>query len=186
MADIKYKLMKNYVLGLVLLTLFSCTNNNTGSNSQVADTAAVKVAAPAVGVEFSKPVEQEIYAGYITLKNALVSTQFDAAKKAAADLSKSLKAREGCETTAVTADKIAGAKDIAVQRKEFVGLSADVIALFKHADLKNGLVYVQHCPMANDGNGADWLASESKIQNPYYGSEMMECGAVVEEIKTVK
>jgi Cu(I)/Ag(I) efflux system membrane fusion protein len=62
-------------------------------------------------------------------------------------------------------------------------LSTDVIALFKHADLKKGSIYVQHCPMANNGDGGDWLATENKIQNPYYGDEMMECGRVLEEIK---
>jgi len=36
--------------------------------------------------------------------------------------------------------------------------------------------------MANNGNGGDWLSSEKKIQNPYYGSDMMECGAVLETI----
>jgi Cu(I)/Ag(I) efflux system membrane fusion protein len=38
--------------------------------------------------------------------------------------------------------------------------------------------------MANKGDGGDWLSSVKKIQNPYYGDEMMECGSVVEEIKT--
>jgi Cu(I)/Ag(I) efflux system membrane fusion protein len=188
---IKYKLMKNYILGLVLLTLFSCTNNNTGNtdataDSSIADSTAVKTADASSETELSKPVEQAIYDGYIALKNALVAANFVNAKKLAADLSKSLKAREGCENTALIADKISSAKDIAAQRKEFTALSSDVIALFRHADLKKGVIYVQHCPMANGGNGGDWLANEQKIQNPYYGDEMMECGAVVEEIKTAK
>lgn len=86
--------------------------------------------------------------------------------------------------TAIIANKIENSTDIAVQRKEFTALSNDVIALFKHADLKSGTIFVQHCPMANKGEGGDWLSSAQKIQNPYYGSEMMECGAVIEEIKT--
>jgi Cu(I)/Ag(I) efflux system membrane fusion protein len=183
--------MRNYILGLVLLTLFSCTNNNTGNtgaaaDSSVADSAAVKTADVSSGTELSEPVEQTIFDGYIALKNALVATKFEDAKKVAADLSKSLKAREGCENTALIADRISAAKDIAAQRKDFTALSSDVIALFRHADLKKGVIYVQHCPMANDGNGGDWLANEQKIQNPYYGDEMMECGAVVEEIKADK
>jgi uncharacterized protein DUF3347 len=182
--------MKNYILGLVLLALFSCTNNagNTGAaaDSSAKDSAAVNTANVSSGTELSDPVEQEIFDGYIALKNALVATKFEDSKKVAADLSKSLKARKGCENTALITDRIAAAKDIAAQRKEFTALSSDVIALFRHADLKKGVIYVQHCPMANDGNGGDWLANEQKIQNPYYGDEMMECGAVVEEIKTVK
>jgi hypothetical protein len=49
--------------------------------------------------------------------------------------------------------------------------------------LQRVMIYVQHCPMANNGDGGDWLSAENKIQNPYYGSEMMECGAVIAEIK---
>lgn len=178
--------MKKYVLGLVLLTLFSCTNNNTDTATTDSDSSAVETKDVIAGIALSKPVEQSIFDGYIELKDALVATKFDEAKKAAATLSTSLKARQGCENTALIAEKIASAKDIKTQRKEFTDLSSDVIALFKHADLKKGAIYVQHCPMANEGNGGDWLASEKKIQNPYYGDEMMECGAVVAEIKTTK
>jgi hypothetical protein len=186
---IKYKLMKNYILGLFLLAMVSCTGNNSGNAGTAADSLAAdtsKTLATASGAELSDPVEQAIFDGYIALKNALVAAKLEDAKKVADDLSKSLKAREGCENTALIADRISAAKDIAAQRKEFTALSSDVIALFKHADLKKGVIYVQHCPMANEGNGGDWLSSEQKIQNPYYGDEMMECGAVVEEIKTPK
>ena len=42
--------------------------------------------------------------------------------------------------------------------------------------------YVQHCPMANDNNGADWLSKEKEIKNPYYGDKMLKCGMVSETI----
>jgi len=44
-------------------------------------------------------------------------------------------------------------------------------------------VYYQHCPMANDGKGANWLSKENAIKNPYYGSQMLTCGSIVETIK---
>ena len=44
-------------------------------------------------------------------------------------------------------------------------------------------VYVDHCPMYNDGKGADWLSKENGIKNPYYGSQMLTCGKVKETIK---
>jgi len=182
--------MKNYIPGLVLLTiLFSCTNNDTkttGSTDSSTNTIKKDSVYSLATVELASPVEQNIYNGYIALKNSLVATKYEDSKKLAAALAISLKAREGCENTAVTAERIASAKDIIAQRKEFTAVSSDLIALFKHAGIKKGSIYVQHCPMANNGNGGDWLASESKIQNPYYGDEMMECGAVVEEIKTTK
>ncbi|WP_449440520.1 DUF3347 domain-containing protein [Pedobacter steynii] len=115
-----------------------------------------------------------------------MNQKFEDAQKAATQLKSSLTNFPGCENTAVIAEKIASAKDIANQRKEFTYLSSDVIAMFKHADLKKGSIYVQHCPMANNGDGGDWLASEKQIQNPYYGDAMMDCGAVLEEIKASK
>jgi Cu(I)/Ag(I) efflux system membrane fusion protein len=43
-------------------------------------------------------------------------------------------------------------------------------------------VYLVHCPMAFDFRGADWLQSSSEIRNPYFGSEMLECGSVKETL----
>jgi hypothetical protein len=180
--------MRNYIAAGILMVACSCTNTEkkaagAGTDSNV---VATTVSDTTANVELNDVKVQSIYDGYIALKNALVTTKYDDAKKAAEQLKISLASYKGCENTALIADKIANAKDIASQRKEFTALSSDVIAMFKHADLKKGTIYVQHCPMANGGDGGDWLASEKKIQNPYYGDEMMECGAVLEEIKTGK
>jgi hypothetical protein len=32
--------------------------------------------------------------------------------------------------------------------------------------------------MALDNEGADWLALEEQIRNPYFGDKMMKCGLV--------
>lgn len=178
--------MKNYVLGLLLFAFVSCTHGTDKTAGAAADSTDHAAVAGTAGVELAKPVEQDIYDGYIKLKNALVAGESGAAGNAAKELVVSLKAREGCENTAVIAGRIAAARDIAAQRKDFTALSSDLIALFKHAELKKGEIFVQHCPMANNGDGGDWLASEKSIRNPYYGDEMLECGAVVEEIKTAK
>ncbi|MEJ2880847.1 DUF3347 domain-containing protein [Pedobacter sp. GR22-6] len=176
--------MKRYIAAGVILIAFSCTNAEKTSKVASDSTVAVAQESATAEIELKDTKVQSIYDGYILLKNALVATEFEAAKTAAATLKISLEGYKGCENTALLAGKIAGAKDIAAQRKEFTSLSSDVIALFKHADLKKGAIYVQRCPMANDGDGGEWLASEKKIQNPYYGDEMMECGAVIDEIKT--
>jgi hypothetical protein len=176
--------MKKYIGIAFLFALMACTNaNNKGLTA--ADSAAKTE--PAVGVadvKLADPKIDLIYKGYVGLKNALVAGNPTGAKQTAMELSASLKAFEGCENTALIADKIAGTEDLRVQRKEFTALSSDVIALFKHVDLDKGAIYVQHCPMANNGDGGDWLSSEKEIRNPYYGDEMLECGAVLEVIKT--
>ncbi len=175
------KRMNKYIGALLLLALMSCQNSeHKGSEHQ---DSTEKVAEKEQVVEFKDAKVQGIYDGYINLKNSLVNTKYDEAKNASKALSNKLAAYDGCENTALIADKITSSANIEEQRKQFTFLSSDVIAMFKHADIKKGTIYVQHCPMANKGDGGDWLSSNKKIQNPYYGSEMMECGSVLEEIK---
>lgn len=177
--------MRKYLAVMLITGIVSCTNTDkkVAGNS---DTTSTTVKTAAADVELKDTKVQAIYNGYIALKDALVSTKFEDAQKAAAVLKTDLANYKGCENTSLIADKIAIAKDIKTQRHEFTSLSADVIALFKHADVVKGTIFVQHCPMANNGDGGDWLAAEQKIQNPYYGDEMMECGRVLEEIKPAK
>ncbi len=175
--------MKKY-FGLAFMLIVLACNNAEKKSTETKDTTSVKVVqSSSTALSFTDEKVGAIYTDYLALKDALVATNADEAKVASTKLGESLKAYAGCENTAITAAKIGNAKDIAAQRTAFTSLSADVIALFKHASLTAGTIYVQHCPMANNGEGGDWLASEKKIQNPYYGSEMMECGAVLEEIK---
>jgi hypothetical protein len=178
--------MKKYIGIAVLSTFMACTSTVKKETAVTDSTATADQTAEVNEVKLADPKTESIYNGYISLKNSLVAGNAAAAHQAAQDLAVSLKAFEGCENTALIAEKIAGTEDIKVQRKEFTALSSDVIALFKHADIKQGAIYVQHCPMANNGDGGDWLSSDKKISNPYYGKEMLTCGAVLEVIKAKK
>lgn len=80
------------------------------------------------------------------------------------------------------ASQIANAKDIKKQRHHFVTLSKEMYSLMKVAKYDT-TVYYQHCPMANDGKGANWLSKENEVKNPYYGSKMLTCGKTVETLK---
>jgi hypothetical protein len=173
--------MKNYTGVVLMLVLAACSNAQSPKESDHSKT--VETATASVGVELENPKLQSIYNDYVILKDALVGSNYEPAKAAAASLEKQLAGYEGCENTSLIAKKISASKDLAAQRKEFTYLSSDVIALFNHATIKKGTIYVEHCPMANKGDGGSWLSSEKKIQNPYYGEEMMECGSVTDEFK---
>ena len=80
------------------------------------------------------------------------------------------------------ATQMANSKDIKKQRNHFVTLSKEMYSLMKVVKYDK-TVYYQHCPMANDGKGANWLSKENEIKNPYYGSRMLTCGKTVETIK---
>ncbi|WP_432712932.1 DUF3347 domain-containing protein [Pedobacter sp.] len=174
--------MNKYIGAVLLFALASC-GNTTQDSAKGTDSAAVTAPTAITAVSLKEPTVQAIYAGYIKLKDALVNADDKTAREVAKELSAKLSTYDGCENTALVADKIATAKTLKDQREEFTSLSSDVIAMFKHADLQAGTIYVQHCPMANNGDGGDWLSSNKEIRNPYYGDEMMECGAVVQEIK---
>lgn len=78
--------------------------------------------------------------------------------------------------------KITETEDIEAQRKQFDFLSQALIKSIKVFGITNSTFYVQHCPMANDNEGADWLSKHEKILNPYFGEKMLTCGTVQDTI----
>lgn len=68
------------------------------------------------------------------------------------------------------------------QRKQFDFLSQTMINMLKVFGTNKDTLYVQHCPMANDDKGADWLSTEEKVLNPYFGEAMLRCGIIEETI----
>lgn len=80
------------------------------------------------------------------------------------------------------ATEIAATQDIKKQREFFIPFSKSMYELIKVAKYETP-VYLQFCPMANGGKGANWLSKENAVKNPYYGSQMMTCGKTVETIQ---
>jgi len=74
--------------------------------------------------------------------------------------------------------KISELGDVQEQRKQFDFLSQTLIRTIKVFGMLDDTLYVEHCPMAMDGKGADWLSRETAIRNPYYGDDMLTCGLV--------
>lgn len=180
--------LKQYLgISALLISLGACTST-TQQTSQVTADSIVKVMEDTspVAVEFKAAKTGMLYAGYITLKDALVASNFEQAKIAAQGLTPLLSKHAGCENTAIISQQIENAKDLAAQRVAFTTLSSDLIALFKNAELQSGTIFIQHCPMANKGDGGDWLSTNRLVENPYYGDQMMNCGSVIEEIKAAK
>ena len=83
---------------------------------------------------------------------------------------------------AFDAGHIQESKDAEHQRSHFSTLSKNIYSLIK-VSKQTTTTYYAHCPMYNNGKGANWLSSEKEIKNPYYGSQMLTCGSVEETIK---
>jgi Cu(I)/Ag(I) efflux system membrane fusion protein len=73
--------------------------------------------------------------------------------------------------------------DIEQIRKAFQSVSATMIGMANTFTPLGETIYVQHCPMADNNKGADWLSTEKNIKNPYFGSSMLTCGEITTEIK---
>ena len=77
---------------------------------------------------------------------------------------------------------IMATKNADKQRVYFKSLSKNMFEVIKVSKSETP-VYYQFCPMADGGKGGSWLSLEEVIKNPYYGSQMLSCGKIVETIK---
>ena len=78
---------------------------------------------------------------------------------------------------------IADSQDLENQRMHFVELNEHLVALARNLSGAEVPLYIQHCPMANENQGAVWLSSEREIRNPYYGDAMLTCGSILDSVQ---
>lgn len=76
------------------------------------------------------------------------------------------------------ADKVG---NISHQREHLVVLSKDFYELAKTFGTEKQ-IYKVFCPMYDNDKGAYWLSDVNEVRNPYFGSEMLRCGLVQEEL----
>ena len=76
------------------------------------------------------------------------------------------------------AEQIGKEADVEKQRTQFSFLSELIIQTLEAFGYEGDKLYIQHCPMAMDNEGADWISTEKQIRNPYFGDKMMKCGSV--------
>lgn len=79
-------------------------------------------------------------------------------------------------------NQIVQAQDISTLRQSFASLSNQMYQLVKEGNLTSPTLYWQHCPMALNGQGANWLSTEEKVRNPFLGQKMPGCGSVEETL----
>jgi hypothetical protein len=176
--------MKHVISGLIVAISFTACNQSAKTNAtESADSTAVGLSSPA---DLKDENTQKVYNTYLKLKDVLVASDSSGAREAGKELAAALAEIKGCENTSDLAAKISTSDDLATQRGHFTALSSDIVDLMKHTDVNSGTLFVQYCPMANEGNGGYWLAAEKEVRNPYYGDEMLNCGEVKETIEAGK
>lgn len=145
----------------------------------------------------AKEALQPLYTDYLNLKDALVADKLTEAQKAAVHMQTSLASvdmavfKDRAHDTWMTfsddleraLEHAPHAKTIEELRKAFQPISNTMIALSKSFKPMNKTMYVQHCPMADNNKGADWLSLDKDIKNPYFGESMLTCGEVTATVK---
>ena len=145
----------------------------------------------------AKDALQPLYAAYLKWKDYLTNDDFEEAQKIASDMKSALDKinmnlfkgdahnawmdYQGKLSNSL--EHVQHFSDIEQLRKAFQTVSATMIDMTSTFKPLGESIYVQHCPMADNNKGADWLSREKEIRNPYFGSSMLTCGEVTKEIK---
>jgi hypothetical protein len=111
---------------------------------------------------------------YLRIQTSLARDNIDGVKTEASAIAA---AAEGlgaqAREVAETAHKLERTADLKATRAAFGSLSEAVVAYAKATGATFGTdVHQAFCPMV----GKPWLQQGEKIRNPYYGTEMSECG----------
>ena len=119
----------------------------------------------------SKTTPSQLLSLYYEIKDALVSSNANAASVKAEEF---IKAISNVDTKVVAdanrdpllkdASHISENKDLKYQRQFFAPFSDNMFALAKVVKLSADPVYQQYCPMKK----ASWLSSQQAIKNPYF------------------
>ncbi len=146
----------------------------------------------------AKEALQNLINDYLLLKDALGADNISDAKKAAGNMQKTLASiNMGLFTGDLHNDwmkysnelqnalkQISGVENIEEIRKAFITISNTAIAFTSAFSPYNKTLFIQHCPMANNNKGADWMSISKEIRNPYFGKAMLKCGSTIKEIKS--
>jgi membrane fusion protein, copper/silver efflux system len=149
-------------------------------------------AAPHAISETARDALEPVYSLYLNYKDALVADNLaqalDAAQKMQETLEKidmALFSGDAHQAWMKFKTRLSGAlahaphfNTLAEARQAFQQVSDTMIAVTRAFTPLDQPIYVQHCPMADNGTGADWLSVDREIRNPYFGQAMLTCGEV--------
>lgn len=165
-------------------------NSNHSNNNQKTEKSITKV-----NPEFQKQLEN-VFNANLKLNDAFVAS--DAFKVKAAVIpvkeaiskvdAKMLKDKTQADWSTYSKElhqsltKIENAENIKEQRQHFSAYNETLYKGIKDFGVGAEEVYLQHCPMALNYEGASWISNSKEIRNPYFGDKMLKCGVVKETL----
>ena len=187
--------MKKLILCSFTLFMMACSDKD--EKAKPADVPQAALTQSQNNESFNKGFGK-LLSSYYALKESfvkedtnLVATNAKALMQAADSLQlKELKAEAALiETAQVNAKNLSdevkgllGEAGIENKRKSFQMITSDMYDLIRVVKYDQAVVYLQHCPMAFNNKGADWLSSTSEVVNPYIPKKMIDCGEVKDSV----
>lgn len=186
-------ILSSIVLGLLVI---ACNQKNKEAEKAVPEEKIEEIVAVSDAVKASVSTEA-IINGYLKIKNALAKDNGKDAAAASTDFIKAVLATNAGKIDAKLSEKysditesakkqagliVSNSGKIDQQRMYFAVLSKDITGLIATFG-SNQKLYQDYCPMYNEGKSGYWISEFKVIKNPYYGSEMLECGGMIKEIK---
>lgn len=111
---------------------------------------------------------------YLSVQEALAADDLDAAMDALPHLSLAI---QGLEIDPLS--DLDRSSSIDLLRERFDLISSRLIEeVQRRGNPLPTPLHAVHCPMAFDDIGADWLQLGEAVANPYFGAEMLRCGAM--------
>jgi hypothetical protein len=195
------------VFAAAALTLFSNCSGSKKEEAESHDGQADHASEATASVETSKPqfevdatFQQQlagVFASYVSLKDAFVSSDAGKVKQDAAATNDALgkvdmKLLSGAahndwmnylSPLQNSIKEIQAGSDIEAQRKAFSTLSDNLYKSIKAFGLGGREAFYEYCPMAFNNEGGYWLSDKQEIRNPYFGDKMLTCGEVKEKLQ---
>lgn len=199
-------MMKNSILLFCVFALLAACSSNESENATEAMTprmdthmdSETHMGADMSHSEMTSSVSapwNSATAAYLRMKDAFVASDLAAAKAAAVDITTAIAVANMsamgeshdswmgvAPAVSSKAAAVGQAADIEAARAAFYALTEPMVAAVKVLGEGGQDLFVQYCPMAFDNAGANWVASEKEIRNPYFGDKMLNCGKVTEEL----
>lgn len=175
--------MKKQLLfsSIIAIALYSCDTPKTTSSKDLEGISSIEVT--------KNQKNKTLIDGYMSIKNAMVKSDPVETQKQAQSFARVIE--EGISDGAFPSNEFTlalqtASNDIALsaaiktQRDYFITFNT----AFENYILETGTstnLYEQHCPMYGE-NGGTWLSTETEINNPYFGDQMLRCGSVEKQI----
>jgi hypothetical protein len=124
-------------------------------------------------------VPSGLLAAYARIQQALAADSLEGVMDAGRTVAIACRA-EGLNLSraAEVAEQLAAAADLKSARRAFRQLSAALVAWLDEAHAAAPGYHLAYCPMAD----AQWLQTDTTIQNPYYGHAMLRCGVIERDL----